>query len=139
MNALAIPSDLSYHKPYFGWNSKKVEKKVTPSMLKSQNSQKSWSFIAKNERPRDSARFEPPQAIKKWKKKFWIFFDFFGRIWIFLSFQVPVRNPIFWLHGVDALLFPTVLSQEKPRKKIFATQKKIFTTQKIFSKNPQLN
>ena len=86
-------------------------KKVAPSISKSQNSQKSWNFLARDERPRNSLRFEPPQAILWVKKKFWIFFAWFGYFWIFLNFQVPIRNPIFWLHGVDALLFPTVLSQ----------------------------
>ena len=50
---------------------------------------------------------------------FWNFLDFFGYFWNFLEKCVPVKNLSIWFHGVNALLFPTVLSHSELRKTIF--------------------
>ena len=50
---------------------------------------------------------------------FWNFLDFFGYFWNFLEKCVPVKNLSIWFHGVNALLFPTVLSHSELRKTFF--------------------
>ena len=96
-------------------------KKVAPSISKSQNSQKSWNFLARDERPRNSLRFEPPQAILWVKKKIWIFsrdLVVFGFFWIF-KFQLEI--PFSDCMGSTRYSFRPFWANKRGEKKIFRT------------------
>ena len=129
MNALAIPSDLSYHKPYFGWNGKKVKKKQRPLCEKAKIAKNLEVLSQKMNAlaiPLDLSPHKPSKSEKKNFGFFSIFLDVFGFFWVF-KFQLEIQFSD--CMGSTRYSFRPFWAN-KSREKNFSLHKKIFSLHK---------